>query len=656
MRSSRVDTFTLVTLGRLTLVSPNGVESESLAKRRLKLSVLAVLATAKRPLSRSTLAEMFWGDQDESRARHSLSDALSHLRRELGRSAITTRDAEVSLASDAPVVMDAARFADAVGARNFARAAELYTGPFLDGVEIEAAESFEHWVTRERRRLETIFLEACAHQCLAHARAREWDACGALASRWLDAAPLSVDAALYRLNAVKASGTREAAQRALDEYEQLTGRLARDFDLAPEKPVRLLAESIREHLDSLPQEPTAEVSAAQVQEATVLALADESVPNVALPVDSVQVPAAALTAAKPGWQRRLIRLTSGTVAGAVLIGALAANARTPEPSNANRPRVAIALDVPVKDSATAWLGDGLPQMIVSQLSRSISLAGTDPLAFDLFARILVMTRRYDMADSLIALWLTSPRPELRATAYDVNVLLLRERGQYRAPLTALDRLRAESPNVTAAAPDLMQAATLGRLGDCRGAAGTYERVTHLSDSAATFPPRGTSTRGFCWHHALLADAIAASGETKRLTAIADTLEIGCARSFYGRDRVLYHHVRGLVASSRGHWLLAAAELRAARWGVSEAWTRTNVALSKAELVLGQPRAAVATLRDAYTAPLDGMGRYQPRSELDFLMAQAFEKAGESDSAAVYNAYARRAWRNADPEVKRLLEH
>jgi len=36
------------------------------------------------------------------------------------------------------------------------------------------------------------------------------------------------------------------------------------------------------------------------------------------------------------------------------------------------------------------------------------------------------------------------------------------------------------------------------------------------------------------------------------------------------------------------------------------------------------------------------------------MAQAFRKAGDADSAHVYEAYVRRAWRNADPEFKRLL--
>jgi len=49
-----------------------------------------------------------------------------------------------------------------------------------------------------------------------------------------------------------------------------------------------------------------------------------------------------------------------------------------------------------------------------------------------------------------------------------------------------------------------------------------------------------------------------------------------------------------------------------------------------------------------------MGRYLPRSRLDLLMAVAFERAGERDSAAVYAARVRAAWRSADPEVRRLL--
>lgn len=989
VRSSRVDTFTLVTLGRLTLLSPSGSESESLSKRRVKLALLAVLATAKRPLSRCTLAEMFWGEQDESRARHSLSDALSHLRRELGRRAIVSRGAEVSLAPDAPLFIDARLFADAVDARDLDRAAALYSGPFMDGVQIESCPSFEHWVARERRRLEMLFLQVCAQQCLVHARSREWEQCGALASRWLDAAPLSVDAALFRLNAVKAPGTREAAQRALDEFDQLSARLASEFDLAPEKPVRQLADSIRENLLTLPPEPEPEPSVAPVpalEPAREASAVVETAPAVTVveavrPNDPSSEPPRRrgmlrhLTRAT--LSRQFMRVATVGVAALTLLAAVAASARTPG-STPSRPRVAITVDVPDGDSATAWLADGLPQMIVSELARSpdvevvptaqvrsllrrrgngsisaateqnlrdlgrrlgatvivngkvgrddgslvldltvrdaatgrllhtdalsrsdavaladeaaarvlaavnaegpglrmadletssvrayqhfvhamqmaqegrmqessrdldaaialdsgfvsavharldvaiagydtavvdrlrarlrqsgpratefdrlqsgvydaaaagefdrseaiarqlirryprdprafgvlnnvlgnrgdfaaaesmwqhaialdslameagsgpcvpcaayggltrvqwqqgkwaqaersarrwielqpdaplpwealatvlafrqrdreaidavrhaVSLSGSDLGALELFARILIMSRRYDTADSLVRAWSEGPSAELRSAAHDLNVLLLRERGQFRASDTAIELVRADVPNV-GFAPELMHGANLGRLGDYAGASLAFERSVHGARlEPASFPPQNPSTRGFCWHHALLADAIAPAGDTARLRAIADTLAVGCAKSFFGRDRVLHHHVRGLLAMQQGRWFEAAVELQQARWGVGEAWTRTNVALAKSQLMLGQTKLAVAVLRDAYATPLDGMGRYQPRSELDFLMAQAFQRAGQPDSAEVYMAFARRAWSGADPEVKRLLEH
>ena len=974
MRSSRADTFTLVTLGRLTLLSPKGDESESLAKRRLKLALLAVLAAAKRPISRGTLAEMFWGDEEESRARHSLSDALSHLRRELGRRAIMSQGGEVSLSPDAPLVVDAAMFEDAVDARDIARAAALYTGPLLDGVDIEAGPSFEQWATRERRRLETLFLQVCAQQCLAHARAREWDECGTLAARWLDAAPLSVDAALFRLNAVKAAGTREAAQRALDEFEQLTTRLSREFDLAPEKPVAQLAQNLRETLQTLPSEPT--VVAARSANAVTQPSPESATPNepAGSPPQRPNVRLRVIRGSTIG--RHLTRAATVGVGLVALIAALAARTRAADGSSSPRPRVAIAVDVKDADSATAWLADGLPQMMTSELSRSpevevvppaqvrallrrrgpgrsapvdsddlrdlarrlgatvvvsgtigrddrevvldlavrdvatgrllrndalsrrdvpaladeaaarvlatvnaqrpgfrfadletssvdalqhfvrgmqaaqegrtheayrsidaaiavdsgfvtavharldwalasgetsvverlrdvlrrngdraseferrqtdvlealyrgeserseamarqlvrryprdpraytvlsgvlgnsgdfeaaetvwqtalsldslsmeagsgpcapcvgygnlariqaqegkwpeaersarrwvelqpdapaswemlasvfgyqqryrealdaveraMTLSGRDPSTLDMWARILIMARRYDTVDSLVQAWVVGQSPELRASAYDLRVLLLRERGELRASNAALDRAEADLPNAGIQTL-LVRGNNLGRIGDFGAADLLYERSAHGPRmETREFPPSGTASRGFCWHHALLADAIAPSGDTVRLRALADTLTVGCARSFYGRDRRLHHHVRGLLAMQQGRWIEAEAELQQARWGVAEAWTRSSVALAKTELALRQPRAALVALRDAYATPLDGMGRYQLRSEIDLLMAHAYREAGDAENARLYEGYVRSAWRNADPEVKRLL--
>ncbi|HEV2132052.1 MAG TPA: BTAD domain-containing putative transcriptional regulator, partial [Longimicrobiaceae bacterium] len=255
--------FRLVTLGRLALLTPSGAEDSSLGKQRRKLAVLAVLALTPRPVARDHLIEMFWGDQEESRARHSLSEALSHLRRVLGREAITLRRSEVALSEGVALSVDAREFAQAVAERRYGCGLQLYGGPFLDGIYVEGSVSFEHWVERERARLEGIFREACEQECQALAHVRRWAECADVARRWLESDPLSSEAAAQLLCAVQAPGTREAAARAVEEYERLRVWLERDFGLAPEPGITELAAGIRERLAASDRDlPAAEEEAA----------------------------------------------------------------------------------------------------------------------------------------------------------------------------------------------------------------------------------------------------------------------------------------------------------------------------------------------------------------------------------------------------------
>ena len=84
------------------------------------------------------------------------------------------------------------------------------------------------------------------------------------------------------------------------------------------------------------------------------------------------------------------------------------------------------------------------------------------------------------------------------------------------------------------------------------------------------------------------------------------------------------------------------------------WTATPLHLAEAQLALGQSRAAIRTLRQAKMGPLDGMGRYVSRAEIDAALAGAFRAAGQDDSARIYAARVRRAWVGADPEVRARL--
>ena len=950
-------TFRLLTLGRIALVPPSGKGDETLNARRRKLALLAVLALADRPMSRDTLVEMFWGDQEESRARHSLSDAISHLRRVLGRDAIVASRAEVELAPRAPLAVDAIEFADAVAAKDDARALALYAGPFLDAVFVDGSATFEQWSTRERSRLERSFLQASSRHCRALAEQGRWNEGADVAERWLEASPMSADAAISRLKALAAPGTQEAVREALAEYERIRARLAREFDLAPDPAVVTVV---------------GELSAgAGAGGAAEEGAGDQHPSGASVPIPA---PLADRPRAWSGFRPRVMGLAVGVVltlaAGVMIVrtalrGPAPAAARLAEPDAMHRPRVAIAsVQLSGAGAGTDWLREGLPQMIAGKIARSadvdvvapaqlraireragyaidapltqpqlrdlarragaaFAISGTlaredsgllldlaiydvtsgrllrtdavsrsdaltladeaaarvlgvvgaqgpglrlselettsldayqhyvgyarmvyegreaealreldaavaldsgfvaaayarliwaisrndsaviarmeralgrnearaseydrldiaafrafydgkrersemlahqlvrryprDPRAYGRLAdilmghgrfadaervvsaalaldslgivagrgpcapciayghlarlralrgdwagaeqaarrwvalqpdiagawvvlawqlawtqrydealeamrraaavtpptsppllepraRLLVMARRFDAADSVIGVMHARPERDVRAAAADLRIMLERERGQLRAAERHMRQAVAAFPELRSL--ELLRANTLARLGTATEAERRYETFDH--PAANDFPP--AIPRGFCWSHALLADAMADRADTLRLGAIADSLERGCARSSYGRDVRLHHHVRGLIAMRARRYAEAEREFRQAAWTVGEGWTRTTIERAKAQIALGRPDDAVATLRVAYAAPLDAMARYAPRTEIDYWMASAFMRAGRRDSAAVYASHFQRAWRGAD---------
>lgn len=269
----------LVTLGRLALeAAGERPDVEALGKQKRKLAVLAVLALSSRPIARDTLMEMFWGDQDEVRARHSLSEALSHIRRVLGRETITARSTEVALAEHAPVMVDAVEFQRAARAGDAAGALALWGGPFLDAIYVGGSARFEEWLDRERTRLDKMFAETCCAACTSARRAERWDDCAAIAQRWLDADPLSQPAALALLGALEAPAGPDSDVRALQAFERLRARLAREFDTAPAPAVLARAAVIEERRAA--ERPAPAFASAPAEAATPAPQADVPLPAV----------------------------------------------------------------------------------------------------------------------------------------------------------------------------------------------------------------------------------------------------------------------------------------------------------------------------------------------------------------------------------------
>ena len=382
--------FELITLGRLTLLDPAGVAVESLATRRRKLSLLAVLALAKRPLSRDSLAEMFWGDHPDDRARHALSDALSHLRRTLGRQSITLRHADVELSENAPLSVDAIALARAVEGKRYSAAVALYGGEFLPQLYVGESAELEHWADAERERLKRLFVRACMEECAALARDGRWSECATVAARWTEAAPLSADAGLMLVQALSGSGRRDAAGEALAACERITARLTRELGEPPDARLVARAKALRAHLsgpgptsDAAPPPSRADTSSAP----PLPPKEPERVPFSARPYSDVvdeAMPrplqrAGALDAMRARARRSLIGALTIALAAAAVWGRhwVSSAAPTSVPGSANVVAV-LPFRIVAAESSLAYLREGVPELLSSKLTGEIGPRSVDP--------------------------------------------------------------------------------------------------------------------------------------------------------------------------------------------------------------------------------------------------------------------------------------
>ena len=373
----RVNHLRLITLGRLALVSGSG-DDESLSRRRRQLAVLAVLALSARPVSRDQLVDMFWGDEAEDRARHSLSNALSSIRGLLGPNAIATRQTDVALSPNAQLGVDALEFNAACDASDHERAVALYTGPFLDGVLVPDSPRFDAWVARERARLERQFLHACEAHCTALSRAGRWDECAAVATRWLDALPPSRAAAIMMLSSLAAPGTREALHTALNAYDLLVRRLELDYESPPDPRVTLLAAGFREQMLRAPDIAVPEVDDASSAPPAAVASSHSSDVAMAHTDAAATVSRSRVQNKRRAWK---VRLGGAVIAAAALavVGYRTISARESGASPRMRPLIAVTNVVNVRhDTSIAWLEDGLKQMIAADLSNSNAIDVVPP--------------------------------------------------------------------------------------------------------------------------------------------------------------------------------------------------------------------------------------------------------------------------------------
>jgi len=247
----RASVLRLKVLGGLSIHREGKALSGALAQPR-RLAVLALLARAgPSGVPRDRIIAALWPDIEEERARHTFSQTVYAIRREVGNDGVIEGIRELRLNAEI-VSIDVLEFQSALDERDLQRAIDVYAGPFLDGFHVPGADDFERWVERERKLLDrsyTSLLEQLARDSTErddHTSAAHW---------WRTRAahdPLDARVALALMRALDAAGDRLGAIQHARVYELLVDE---ELSLPPDREVVRYAAALRREQVAAAGEP-----------------------------------------------------------------------------------------------------------------------------------------------------------------------------------------------------------------------------------------------------------------------------------------------------------------------------------------------------------------------------------------------------------------
>lgn len=243
----------ITTLGGLRIVRGHE-QILDLHKQPVRCALFLYLAM-HRLASRDELATILWPERSTDRTRHSLSQTLYELRRQLGDEIIRSQGNQVEIAEK--VQIDALEFRLAAESGKDEQAYGVYSGTFLKGIHLGISNEFESWVDRTRFELERHYRDVCRR--LSGARLEHGDEKGALSvvRRWVSINPLEDEAQHLLIKLLAQLGRRAEALQQYDRYRELIGR---ELDVEPLDQTEELIRQIREEKPAVPvlsKQPTA---------------------------------------------------------------------------------------------------------------------------------------------------------------------------------------------------------------------------------------------------------------------------------------------------------------------------------------------------------------------------------------------------------------
>jgi serine/threonine protein kinase/tetratricopeptide (TPR) repeat protein len=307
-------------------------------------------------------------------------------------------------------------------------------------------------------------------------------------------------------------------------------------------------------------------------------------------------------------------------------------------------------------SARAWvslsdvlLWSGRPEAAIGARQRATEFRDTSPEDAVYPAIVAIFSGDFERADRLLSEKVRFSPPAVQREAIWWTIISLRNQGRLKEALAAArlhgDLIGADYAAWTARSPEAVVLFEGGRL---REAIALYEQLALNTWDGEASPNRLAGHRASVLTH--LGNARAVAGDTIGLEALADSIEALGRRSGNHRFRVAHHHVRGMLARSRGDRKLAVEEFRRAEYAVTEAYGRTKTELARTLLELHRPREALQVIQPVLRAGMMGPIYHAPRSEVQEIAGQVWEALGRADSAAVYYRRVLHAWHTADPEL------
>ena len=219
-----------------------GTAAASGGPRPRPLALLAILAAAgPQGASRDRVLGVLWPESAPDRARHALSQTLYNLRRDLGDDVVIS--SQTLQLDSTRISTDVAEFQEAMRSRDWAAAATLYTGPFLDGFYLNDAPEFERWTESERasfvvdgmRAIEAVAMECSAHALLGET-VKQW-------RRLTLLDPANARFAASYMEALAANGDRTAA---LTHGKSFVELMQREYETDADPDVQRLLYQLRD--------------------------------------------------------------------------------------------------------------------------------------------------------------------------------------------------------------------------------------------------------------------------------------------------------------------------------------------------------------------------------------------------------------------------